>query len=164
MRRPGSSTLFTRNCTINTDQSCALVRPDFFCASRVLANFLQGPNELSIVDVEFIPTMMGMRKGPCRTLSRFTYSLRANFVRILVWITHHPPGHLPSVNALRDVKLHHERRKLWNHGFTTAALNELKPSVQDRILEFVKELRKRTSPPGEKEVSLDLALWMSNFA
>ena len=45
------------------------------------------------------------------------------------------------------------------------ALNELKPLVQDRVLEFVEELGKRASPPSEeKEASLDLAMWMSNFA
>ncbi|KAL5489839.1 hypothetical protein ACEPAI_4671 [Sanghuangporus weigelae] len=105
-----------------------------------------GPNELSIVDVEYIPTVIGLRKGPR-------------------WIAHVRPGTVPSIVALRDVDRHAERRKLWNHGFTTAALKELQPIVENRVLELAEELDKRTSLKSEeKEKSLDLALWMSYFA
>ncbi|KAL5511174.1 hypothetical protein ACEPAH_4389 [Sanghuangporus vaninii] len=105
-----------------------------------------GPNELSIIDVETIPSVIGLRKGPR-------------------WIAHVRPGTIPSIVALRDVSQHEERRKLWNHGFTTAALKDLQPTVENRVLELAEELGKRTSPKSEeKENSLDLALWMSNFA
>ncbi|KAL5529682.1 hypothetical protein ACEPAG_5667 [Sanghuangporus baumii] len=105
-----------------------------------------GPNELSIVDVEYIPRVIGLRKGPR-------------------WIAHVRPGTVPSIVALRDVDWHAERRKLWNHGFTTAALKELQPIVENRVLQLVEELGKRTSLKSEeKENSLDLALWTSYFA
>ncbi|OCB86788.1 cytochrome P450 [Sanghuangporus baumii] len=112
-----------------------------------------GPNELSIVDVESIPPIIGLRKGPLPTHSA------------LVWIAHGIPGTIPSLPAARDVDVHDQRRKLWNHGFTTSALKELQPAVENRVLELVDELGKRTFPKsGGREISLDLALWMSNFA
>ncbi|KAL5511175.1 hypothetical protein ACEPAH_4390 [Sanghuangporus vaninii] len=103
-----------------------------------------GPNELSIVDAESIPTIMSLRKGS-------------------LWDAHNMRGTIPAIVGMRDVEMHRERRKLWNHGFTTAALKKLQPTVENRVLDLSKELEKRTSKPGEKEISLDLALWMSNF-
>ncbi|KAL5489841.1 hypothetical protein ACEPAI_4673 [Sanghuangporus weigelae] len=104
-----------------------------------------GPNELSIVDVESIPPIIGLRKGP-------------------QWIAHGIPGTIPAIVGMRDVELHRERRKLWNHGFTTTALKEHQPAVQNRVLELVDELGKRVfTQSGGRETSLDLALWMSNF-
>ncbi|KAL5497722.1 hypothetical protein ACEPAH_2653 [Sanghuangporus vaninii] len=107
-----------------------------------------GPNELSAADVEAIPPILGlngMRRGPL-----FSASIQ--------------PGTTPSLVALRNVDLHNERRKLWNHGFTSASIKELQPAVESRVLELVEELSRRVSPSIEgKENSLDLALWLSNF-
>ncbi|KAL5511137.1 hypothetical protein ACEPAH_4352 [Sanghuangporus vaninii] len=107
-----------------------------------------GPNVLSIVDVEAIHPVLGtdgMRRGPLE-------------------IIHNRPGTPPHLAALRDVKVHHERRKLWNRGFTTASLKELQPAMENRILELVGELGKRVSPDlGEKSIPLDLAQWLANF-
>ncbi|KAL5489838.1 hypothetical protein ACEPAI_4670 [Sanghuangporus weigelae] len=108
-----------------------------------------GPNEVSVADVEAIRPILGldgMRRGP-------------------LWIAHNKPGMTPSIAALRSVGLHDERRKLWNRGFTTAALKGLQIAVQDRVLELVDELNKRVSPRSEeKGASLDLAHWLSSFA
>ncbi|KAL5511139.1 hypothetical protein ACEPAH_4354 [Sanghuangporus vaninii] len=107
-----------------------------------------GPNEVSIVDVEAIHPVLGidgMRRGP-------------------LWIIHNRPGTSANIVALRDVKQHHERRKLWNRGFTTASLKELQPAIENRVLELVGELGKRVSLEfGEKGVPLDLAQWLANF-
>ncbi|KAL5520950.1 hypothetical protein ACEPAF_2953 [Sanghuangporus sanghuang] len=107
-----------------------------------------GPNELLIADVEAIPSILGldgMRKGP-------------------LWEASARPGTTPSISALRNIDLHNERRKLWNHGFTSASIKEFQPAVEIRVLELVEELSKRGSPSsGEKENPLDLALWLSNF-
>ncbi|KAL5514555.1 hypothetical protein ACEPAG_1871 [Sanghuangporus baumii] len=107
-----------------------------------------GPNELSAADVEAIPPILGlngMRKGP-------------------LWEYFAKPGTTPSLVALRNVDLHNERRKLWNHGFTSASIKELQPAVESRVLELVGELSKRVSPSIEgKNNPLDLALWVSNF-
>ncbi|KAL5514533.1 hypothetical protein ACEPAG_1849 [Sanghuangporus baumii] len=108
-----------------------------------------GPNELLIADVEAIPSILGldgMRKGP-------------------LWTASARPGTTPSLVALRNVDLHNERRKLWNHGFTSASIKEFQPVVESRVLELVGEFSKPVSPsPGGEENSLDLALWMSNFS
>ncbi|KAL5511173.1 hypothetical protein ACEPAH_4388 [Sanghuangporus vaninii] len=108
-----------------------------------------GPNEVSVADVEAIPPILGldgMRRGP-------------------LWIAQCKPGTTPNIGSLRSVDLHDERRKLWNRGFTTAALKELQIAVEERVLELVEELSKRVSPRSEKkESSLDLAHWLSSFA
>ncbi|KAL5520928.1 hypothetical protein ACEPAF_2931 [Sanghuangporus sanghuang] len=107
-----------------------------------------GPNEISAADVEAIPSVLGlngMRKGP-------------------LWSAIDQPGTTPNLAALRNVDLHNERRKLWNHGFTSASIRELQPTVESRVLELMEELSKRVSPSIEgRENSLDLALWLSNF-
>ncbi|KAL5478590.1 hypothetical protein ACEPAI_2774 [Sanghuangporus weigelae] len=107
-----------------------------------------GPNELSAADIEAIPSVLGlngMRKGP-------------------LWEASASPGTTPSLVALRNVDLHNERRKLWNHGFTSASIKELQPAVENRVLELMEELSKRVSPSSAgKDNSLDLALWLSNF-
>ncbi|KAL5511138.1 hypothetical protein ACEPAH_4353 [Sanghuangporus vaninii] len=105
-----------------------------------------GPNELSVIDVEAIQRILGLRKGP-------------------LWIAHYKPGTTPSIAALRNLDLHRERRKLWNHGFTTAALKGLQPAVENRVAELVGELGKRASSgSGGQESSVDLAQWMNNLA
>ncbi|KAL5532689.1 hypothetical protein ACEPAF_4463 [Sanghuangporus sanghuang] len=104
-----------------------------------------GPNELSVVDTEAIPPILGldgMRRGP-------------------LWDAHCPPGTTRHLLALRNVEQHNERRKLWNHGFTSASMKELQPAVESRVLELVEELGKQAS--REEETSLDLAQWMASF-
>ena len=82
----------------------------------------------------------------------------------VVWDAHTIPGTPPHLLSLRDVKLHHERRKLWNRAFTTSSLKDLQPTVESRVLELVGELGKRVSPQlGGKAVSVDLAQWIANF-
>ena len=80
-----------------------------------------------------------------------------------VWIAHNRPGTTPHLLALRDVEQHHQRRKLWNHGFTSSSLKELQPAVEDRVLQLVEELSNRASPKEGKDELLDLAQWIANF-
>ncbi|KAL5529717.1 hypothetical protein ACEPAG_5702 [Sanghuangporus baumii] len=108
-----------------------------------------GPNHLSVTEVEAVHQILGpdgMRKGP-------------------LWDAVVKPGTPPNIVALRDIGQHNERRKLWNHAFTTVSLKELQVTVQIRVLELVEELRKHIPPKssGEKDTSLDLAQWLTNF-
>ncbi|KAL5497698.1 hypothetical protein ACEPAH_2629 [Sanghuangporus vaninii] len=81
-----------------------------------------------------------------------------------LWEASARSGTTPSISALRNIDLHNERRKLWNHGFTSASIKQFQPAVESRVIELVEELRKRVSPSsGGKENPLDLALWLSNF-
>ena len=81
-----------------------------------------------------------------------------------VWVALTAPGTIPGIVALRDKQQHHQRRKLWNHGFTSASIKELQPSLESRVLELVEELSKRACPKAKENVnSIDLALWFSNF-
>ena len=83
----------------------------------------------------------------------------------IVWDAFTKPGAVPGVAALRDVEEHHQRRKLWNHGFTSASIKEFQPAVENRVLELVEELSKRTAPGSNGKVnSVDLAKWLSNYS
>ena len=74
------------------------------------------------------------------------------------------PGTTPHIVALRDVDQHHERRKLWNRGFTTSSLKELQPYIEGRVLELIEELGKRsTSKNAGDDETVDLAHWLANF-
>ena len=121
-----------------------------------------GPDELSIVDAESVSSILNLRKGPCECRSEVCISLLM-LILCVVWVAHGVPGTIPTITALEDIDSHSKRRKLWNHGFTTAALKDLQPAVENRVLELVDELSKRSSPSGGEKVPLDLALWMSNF-
>ncbi|EJD02376.1 cytochrome P450 [Fomitiporia mediterranea MF3/22] len=108
-----------------------------------------GPNELSFADAEAILPVLGpdgMRRGP-------------------LWVMHVKPGTPPDLVALRDVGEHHERRKLWNHGFTSAAIKDYQPAIASRLLQFVEELRKGGGDDtGIHKKSFDLAQWIGYFA
>ena len=121
-----------------------------------------GPNELFIVDAESITSILNLRKGPCECRSEI-YIGYLTSILCVVWVAHGVPGTTPSITSLQDVDAHYERRKLWNQGFATATLKELQPAVENRVLELVDELSKRSSPSGGEKVPLDLALWMSNI-
>ncbi|EJD02378.1 high nitrogen upregulated cytochrome P450 monooxygenase 2 [Fomitiporia mediterranea MF3/22] len=108
-----------------------------------------GPNELSFADAEAIPPVLGqdgMRRGP-------------------LWEMHVKPGTTPHLISLRNVDKHHERRKLWNHGFTSAAIKDYQPLIANRVLQLVEELKKVSR--GENEIhekSVDLTCWIAYFA
>ena len=107
-----------------------------------------------------------MRKGPRKLFGEIASCFNmTNFDTLSVWDAVVKPGTPPNIVAIRDIEQHSERRKLWNHAFTTASLKELQVIVESRVLELVEELRKRISPKlGAEIVSVDLAQWMTNLS
>ena len=116
------------------------------------------------MDADALAPIFEMEKGQRESRTRLVELRRAQTEYPLVWDAHSIPGTPHIVAAIRDVPGHNERRKLWNHAFSTASLKEFQPLVKDRILDLVAQLGRRASdnPEGE-EISLDLAQWMANF-
>ncbi|KAH8115859.1 high nitrogen upregulated cytochrome P450 monooxygenase 2 [Phellopilus nigrolimitatus] len=99
-----------------------------------------GPNELSIVDVNAIPYILGvdgMPKGP-------------------IWSARSRPGTTPELIAIRNAHEHARRRRPWNRAFNTAGVKGYEPIVAKRALQLVGELEKRKS-------EVDLASWFIFF-
>ena len=81
-----------------------------------------------------------------------------------MWASQSVPGTPPIVVAIRDVEEHAKRRRLWNHGFTTASLKDFQPSVEGRINEFVEELGKRVSAKsGQNRTIVDFSEWLASL-
>ncbi|EJD00159.1 high nitrogen upregulated cytochrome P450 monooxygenase 2 [Fomitiporia mediterranea MF3/22] len=105
-----------------------------------------GPNELSVVDVSAISSILGgdgMPKGP-------------------MWTARTGKGEEPALIGIRTMHEHARRRKAWNRAFNTSAVKGYEPIVQKRALQLVSELNKRTAKTGVP--SVDLAQWLSYFA
>lgn len=102
-----------------------------------------GPNELSILDVEVIPEILGvngMPRGP-------------------QWDGRRKPGTTPSLISTRSTREHAMRRKPWTRAFSPSSVKEYEPFVQRRALQLAGELEKR-SVLG----SIDLTDWFNFFA
>ncbi|KAH8112949.1 high nitrogen upregulated cytochrome P450 monooxygenase 2 [Phellopilus nigrolimitatus] len=99
-----------------------------------------GPNELSIVDANAIPYILGadgMPKGP-------------------MWSARSRPGTTPALIAIRTVHEHARRRRPWNRAFNTGGVKGYEPIVAKRALQLVGELEKHKS-------EVDLASWFIFF-
>ena len=70
----------------------------------------------------------------------------------------------PDLISIPDVNEHRERRKLWNHGFTTSALRDYQPILSNRVLQLAENLNKRAGKDSYKGEPLDLAEWVGFFA
>ncbi|KAL5529670.1 hypothetical protein ACEPAG_5655 [Sanghuangporus baumii] len=106
-----------------------------------------GPNEVSIVDVDAVQSVFaidGTRKGP-------------------QYVAHYKPNTPPNIVTIRNVNDHRERRKLWNHGFTTSALKDYQPILSSRVLQLTEHLGKSAAKDQTKSQVVDLAEWMSSF-
>ncbi|PAV19188.1 cytochrome P450 [Pyrrhoderma noxium] len=102
-----------------------------------------GPNELSVLDVEVIPEILGtngMPRGP-------------------QWDGRRKPGSTPSLISTRSTREHAVRRKPWTRAFSPASVKEYEPFVQRRALQLAGELEKR-SELGP----IDLTEWFNYFA
>lgn len=73
---------------------------------------------------------------------------------------HNEPGTPYNVVAMRDIDVHHNRRKLWAHGLTSAAIKDYQPTIADRVLQLTEELRKLSNQGDE---FINLAKWISRF-
>ncbi|KAH9932278.1 cytochrome P450 [Fomitopsis serialis] len=115
-----------------------------------------GPNELSIVDAELLPNIMGpdgMPKGPLwkgRQIGGKKGSANT-----------HPKGTL--INA-RDKGVHAENRRVWNRAFTSSAVKRYEPTVIRLASQLVDELKKRCSADAQQENAVDLSQWLSFFS
>ena len=80
------------------------------------------------------------------------------------YVAHYKPGTPPNIVTIPDVNEHLERRKLWNHGFTTWALKDYQPILSNRVLQLAEHLIKRAGKGSNKGEPLDLAEWVGFFA
>ncbi|KAL5476717.1 hypothetical protein ACEPAI_2903 [Sanghuangporus weigelae] len=105
-----------------------------------------GPNEISVLDVSVISSVLGadgMPKGP-------------------LWSGRVPKGETPSLIATRSFHEHARRRKRWNRAFNSMAVKGYEAIIQKRALQLVDELEKRST---KYEVSsVNLAEWLSYFS
>ncbi|GJJ15315.1 hypothetical protein Clacol_009591 [Clathrus columnatus] len=100
-----------------------------------------GPNHIHIADASAVPIVLAAK--PFRKSDRY-----------LAFI---PPHTAPSLFALVDVKEHSERRKLWERGMNSSALQQYRDIVIRRTQQFVDIVSKT----GELGHNFDLAGWFS---
>ncbi|TFY54545.1 hypothetical protein EVJ58_g8800 [Rhodofomes roseus] len=107
-----------------------------------------GPNELSVVDVDLLPRILGpegMPKGPLWEGRRISGKRGAG--------AKNNRGNLIG-NRYKD--RHAEARKTWNRAFAPAAMKDYEPILIRRVAQLVDELKhKGTAAP------VDLSLWLS---
>ncbi|KZT08061.1 cytochrome P450 [Laetiporus sulphureus 93-53] len=116
-----------------------------------------GPNELSILELDLIPSIMGangMPKGPMWDGRRSTgkkgpaSSTKGNLV------------------GARDLQDHAEARRIWNRGFTMASVKRYEPLIIRRTSQLVDELKKQCTKDstGKPSAVVDVAKWVSCFS
>ncbi|KAH9834038.1 cytochrome P450 [Rhodofomes roseus] len=116
-----------------------------------------GPNVLSIVDVEMLPSILGvdgMPKGPMwdgRRISGKYGQIAAGIAR----------GDLVGT---RDKHIHAEARQLWSHGFTSASVRKYEPTIIRRVGQLVEALETQCSPiQGSTDTPVDMSIWLNFF-
>ncbi|KAL6304641.1 cytochrome P450 [Sparassis latifolia] len=113
-----------------------------------------GPNELSIIDTDLIPYILGsegMPKGPLWEGREFS-SKRDTAVN------RDKKGHFIGAH---DFAVHAEARKTWNRAFTTAAVKGYEPVIIKRAAQLIDELRQRYAQSEDEQIEVDLARWLS---
>ncbi|KAI5120330.1 hypothetical protein M0805_000390 [Coniferiporia weirii] len=108
-----------------------------------------GPNEVSFVDADLIPKIMGpdgMPKGPMFDGMRM-------------------PGMPTNVVTTRDLADHAQKRKPWSQALSAAATRDYTQTIVRRALQLAEELGKLAEEGrGKGEASIDLSSWLSRFA
>ncbi|CCM00869.1 uncharacterized protein FIBRA_02915 [Fibroporia radiculosa] len=115
-----------------------------------------GPNELSILDVSLLPSILGangMPKGPMWDGRRFSESKDKD--------PKAPKGQLIST---RDLEHHRNERRMWNRAFTTPSVKKYEPIAIRRISQMVDILQRKCSGAGKSGLRLNLSQWISFFA
>ncbi|TEB33679.1 cytochrome P450 [Coprinellus micaceus] len=108
-----------------------------------------GPNELSIIEKNAIPHVLGvngMPRGPLWDGRRF-----------------HQGGTqkgYDSIIDVRDAKVHHDLRKDWNNAFSASAVRD----YQDPLEARVKQLRGHLQSVAGTREKVSLSTWFSHFA
>ncbi|EAU87606.2 high nitrogen upregulated cytochrome P450 monooxygenase 2 [Coprinopsis cinerea okayama7 len=112
-----------------------------------------GPNELSIVDKDLIPFILGaqgMPKGPLWEGRRILPSKNYNVNNSLV--------------AVRDLERHAQLRKPWNKAFGTGPLKDYEEMLVVRAGLLMDRLEGHCKAARDKIGRVDLAKWVSFFA
>ncbi|KZT11544.1 cytochrome P450 [Laetiporus sulphureus 93-53] len=113
-----------------------------------------GPNELSIVDADLIPYIMGpdgMPKGPLWSGRRIAG--RSGNAK-------DPRGNLI---AARDKRVHAEARRVWNRAFTPAFIKAYEPIITRRLEELMDRLREATTQRKQVDVAQLLSWFAFDF-
>ncbi|KAF8816493.1 cytochrome P450 [Phlegmacium glaucopus] len=108
-----------------------------------------GPNELSIINVELIPYILGpqgMPKGPMWD-GRRLLSTRGGELN-------------HSLTGVRDLRLHAQLRKPWNNAFQSAALVDYEDMLVKRAAQLMTQLQNLC----DDEICVDLANQISSFS
>ncbi|KAJ7086454.1 cytochrome P450 [Mycena belliarum] len=108
-----------------------------------------GPNELSIADISFLPSVLGangMPKGPLwdgRTIGASSNNFK--------------PAEGVLINA-RDLKRHAAARKAWNTAFVPAAIKGYEALLVGRVAQLIDVLKE------QKGRTIDVSRWFSFFS
>ncbi|KAF9007014.1 cytochrome P450 [Cyathus striatus] len=116
-----------------------------------------GPNELSIIEKEMIPFILGsngMPKGPVWDGRRFGH---AHFT------DRHGQGY-ESVIDVRDMEDHAQVRKPWNRAFSIEAVKDYQGLLIPRTNQFREELRRICDSSSDRVGHVDMAQLVSFFA
>ncbi|KAH9829289.1 cytochrome P450 [Rhodofomes roseus] len=113
-----------------------------------------GPNVLSIVDTDLLPSILNMPRGPMWDGRRISGKRGQGTAGI-------QKGNLMGS---RNMQVHGEARKVWNRTFTTASVKKYEPIVIRRVSQLVDELKGRCAANPSKAVGVDIAYWIDCFS
>ncbi|KAF8200339.1 cytochrome P450 [Pholiota molesta] len=114
-----------------------------------------GPNELSTIEKEFIPQILGgqgMPKGPLWDGRRFSQ---------LVSETHQQ---YDSLIVLRDSALHDQLRKPWNQAFAAEPLQRYETQLLARVIQLNHILKKVAETSTGRAGHVDITKWIDRFS
>jgi hypothetical protein len=126
----------------------------------------EGPNELSIVNKEFIPLVLGASGLPKGSRKFRSFSYRSTLT-IIVWegrLPYCPPDklNLPLLIPFPS-QTHTLLRKSWGKAFTSVlVMNEYAPVLISNVSKLTGHLRRLCETEGDAHV--DFAEWMTFFS
>lgn len=112
-----------------------------------------GPNELSTVDKDLIPFVLGsqgMPKGQLWDGRRFTPLKNGNEYNSLV--------------DVRDLQIHAQLRKAWNKAFAPSSMRDYEEILVPRVAQLGDHLAHACRNGSDHIVHVDLAKWISFFS
>ncbi|KIJ47442.1 hypothetical protein M422DRAFT_59510 [Sphaerobolus stellatus SS14] len=114
-----------------------------------------GPNELSIIDADLIPAVLGindMPKGPLWSERQITPSKERK--------------HLKSSNliGIRDLKRHAQLRKPWNRAFGPSPIKDYEEALISRGTQFIGQLEEVCKSDSKGIEHIDIAEYFTFFS
>jgi hypothetical protein len=128
-----------------------------------------GPNELSIIEKNAIPHVLGVNGMPRGPRKFFLPTVSQHCINTpfhnTVWDGRrfHQGGTqkgYDSIIDVRDAKVHHDLRKDWNNAFSASAVRD----YQDPLEARVKQLRGHLQSVAGTREKVSLSTWFSHFA